>query len=255
MFDETKDILRTQGVKAKGYGIIPKLVMQDKRLSIEAKSIYSYFCSYAGAGDTAFPSVRKICFDFGVSEDRFRKHLKILIECGYITVEQKKLKGRYASNIYTLIDRPQEVNTPKTPYTENQGTVKQCTEDNLYKINKNKNNNIENQSVSQSLINATDTDGQTDESSLKEIDAIIRNARVETYDNEDLRETLKEVIRDCYNDTSAKAIIRRLKVEHIDIAKAIYIEQQSQQEIKKPVEYFKKCLISAIQESGLKRLF
>jgi DNA-binding transcriptional regulator YhcF (GntR family) len=255
MFDETKDILRTQGVKAKGYGIIPKLVMQDKRLSIEAKSIYSYFCSYAGAGDTAFPSVRKICFDFGVSEDRFRKHLKILIEYGYITVEQKKLKGRYASNIYTLIDRPQEVNTPKTPYTENQGTVKQCTEDTFYKINKNKNNSIENQSVSQSLINTTETDGQTDGTAQSEIETIVNNARVETYDSEDLRETLKEVISQAYHDKSTRPTIKRLKLEHIDIAKAIYIEQQEAHEIKKPLEYFRKCLLSAIQESGLKGLF
>lgn len=109
--------------------------------------------------------------------------------------------------------------------------------------------NNNNQSVS------PEEEERTDEHSQKEIETIISNARVETYESEDFRETLKEVITQSYNDTSTRATIKRLKVEHIDIAKGIYIEQQSQQEIKKPLEYFKKCLISAVLESGLKGLF
>jgi hypothetical protein len=35
-----------------GYGQIPKKVMMDKRLSVEAKAIYAYFCSYCGGGNT-----------------------------------------------------------------------------------------------------------------------------------------------------------------------------------------------------------
>lgn len=112
-YHETKDILRIQGIKAKGYGIIPKIVMQDKRLTIESKAIYSYFCTYAGAGETAFPSVGKICHDLCIGEERYRKHFKDLVKYGYITVEQLKEKGKFSRNIYTLEDKPQEQNTPK----------------------------------------------------------------------------------------------------------------------------------------------
>lgn len=70
------DKLRVEGVFSKGYGIIPKLVMQDQDLSIEAKSIYAYFASYAGNGTTAFPSVSKIIYDLNIGEERFYKHRK-----------------------------------------------------------------------------------------------------------------------------------------------------------------------------------
>lgn len=107
------DILRVEGVRSKGFGIIPKLVMQDKRISVASKGIYAYFCSYAGAGDTAFPSVKKICYDLNINcEDTFRKHMKPLKHLGYIKVEQQKCKdefGRlmFSKNIYTLIDKPE----------------------------------------------------------------------------------------------------------------------------------------------------
>ena len=50
------DVLKVIGIDSKGYGKIPKLVMQDHNLTIEAKAIYAYFASYAGAGTNAFPS-------------------------------------------------------------------------------------------------------------------------------------------------------------------------------------------------------
>ena len=72
--NELQDKLAVEGVNANGYGVMPKLVMQDKRLTIEAKSIYAYIVSFAGAGSTAFPSLRKILEDLQISEKRFYKH-------------------------------------------------------------------------------------------------------------------------------------------------------------------------------------
>jgi len=103
------DELKLVGVMEKGYGIIPKLVMKDKELSVEAKSIYAYFCSYAGAGNTAFPSVDLICADLNISDKRFRKHRDLLVEKGYLLVEQKRTSGDFSSNIYTL---PNEIYQP-----------------------------------------------------------------------------------------------------------------------------------------------
>ena len=54
---QTVDVLRTQGIMARGYGIIPQLIARDERLTPEAKSIYCYFSSFAGAGfEPVFPS-------------------------------------------------------------------------------------------------------------------------------------------------------------------------------------------------------
>ena len=104
------DILKVEGVMAKGYGIVPKLVMQDPRLSRDAKAIYSYICAFAGAGSTAFPGVKKICKDlcFGKIETMV-KHRRQLEKYGYIKVEQERTaEGKFARNIYTLIQFPEE---------------------------------------------------------------------------------------------------------------------------------------------------
>lgn len=53
MMNETNEI----DIFSMGYGHIAKLVMKDKDLTVEAKAIYSYIASYAGASDTAYPSV------------------------------------------------------------------------------------------------------------------------------------------------------------------------------------------------------
>ena len=118
-----------------GFGIIPKLVMQDRNLHIAAKSIYAYFCSYAGAGDTCFPTRSKICYDLNISNDTFSKHLKSLLLAGYVQVEQIKEHGKFANNVYTLMDTI--LPCPKNSDTENFGHEKLDT-----KINSIKNNSI-----------------------------------------------------------------------------------------------------------------
>lgn len=97
------DELKGEGIMSKGYGIIPKLIMKDKSLSIEAKGIYAYIASYAGAGTTAFPSVDLICGDLNISENRFRKNKKLLIDYGYIEVKRVRDKGgSFGKNVYTI---------------------------------------------------------------------------------------------------------------------------------------------------------
>jgi len=104
-------------IYSKGYGIIPKLVMQDRRLSAEAKAIYSYMCSYMGSGNTAFPSVKKICYDLNMSKDRYYNHVKQLIDCGYIEVHRQYFTatGQRANNTYELIT--------SLPYPDDQDKV------------------------------------------------------------------------------------------------------------------------------------
>lgn len=91
-----------KSVLSKGYGIVPKLIMLDKRLSIESKAIYSYMCSFAGNGSSAFPSVKRIIADLGIGEKRFYKYRKLLVEYGYMEIIEKRVGNRRGNNTYVL---------------------------------------------------------------------------------------------------------------------------------------------------------
>jgi len=149
------DVLKVQGRMELGYGIIPKIPMQDQRLTIEAKAIYSYFCSYAGAGTTAFPSRDKILRDLQISENRYYKHFNLLKQYGYIKVAKNTdNKGKFTNNIYTLIEMVsphlQNKGTSK-PYLQNAGMENASMENegaisNIIKINNLKNQQSESKS-------------------------------------------------------------------------------------------------------------
>ena len=98
------DILQVEGINSKGFGLAPKLVMLDDRLSIFSKAIYCYFSCYAGAGKIAFPRVTKIMEDLKIGRTTYYAHFNPLKELGYIKVEQTRKDGRQAHNVYTLME-------------------------------------------------------------------------------------------------------------------------------------------------------
>ena len=83
---EFENLLLVEGINAKGFGTIAKMVMIDRRLHPYSKAIYSYFCSFAGSGSTAFPSVSKIIYDLNMSKKTYYKYFNPLSDLGYITV-------------------------------------------------------------------------------------------------------------------------------------------------------------------------
>lgn len=107
--NEFVDILRVEGVNARGYGTIPKIVMQDRRISVGAKALYAYLCSFTGSGNTAFPGVKKICLDLCITDKTFRSYRAELEKHGYIEVEQiRGAGGKFNRNIYTIIQFPED---------------------------------------------------------------------------------------------------------------------------------------------------
>lgn len=119
------DSIKLTGVMGKGYGQIPKMLTKDKDLSIEAKGIYAYMASYAGGGESAFPRVSQICNDLNISEDRYFKHRKPLIEKGYVTIKKNTKKGKFDNNVYILnseITVPLNHRHGKSPARQNKGT-------------------------------------------------------------------------------------------------------------------------------------
>lgn len=125
-----------------GYGIIPKIVMRDKNLSIEAKAIYAYLIAFAGDKKTCYPSRDLMCKELGISINRFTKHLKTLKESGYIKVERVKSGNLKAKNIYEIImderDRCINFRDIENEYLENEYT---------------NNNSLNNNSVNNNSIN------------------------------------------------------------------------------------------------------
>jgi hypothetical protein len=105
--EDLKHTLKYDGIRAKGFGIIVKYAMADKKLSIEAKTIYAYLCSYAGNGNTAFPGVKTIISHLNISENRYYRHFPQLINQKYIskTSQKTKDKNTFANNVYTILDK------------------------------------------------------------------------------------------------------------------------------------------------------
>lgn len=127
--EKLEDKLIVEGINSMGYGLMPKTVAKDKRLTIEAKAIYAYFVSYAGAGTSAFPSLKTILSDLNISENRFYKHRKLLIEFGYISVKAERKGKIVTKNIYTLHTNPMK-SVDKEVSSKMKDNLSSKTEDN-----------------------------------------------------------------------------------------------------------------------------
>ncbi|MBX5315986.1 DnaD domain protein [Staphylococcus caprae] len=76
--------------------------MKNNDLSIEAKAIYSYLTTYAGSKDIAFPSIKLICYELNISEKRFYKHRKELLDKNIISKHRERTENGFSKTIYTI---------------------------------------------------------------------------------------------------------------------------------------------------------
>ena len=105
------------------YGLLPKDIMRNNELSIQAKGLYAYLIAYAGSQQIAFPSVDLIKHELGISNNTFNKYMKELKDLGCVSVSQERTnKGVFKHNVYQLHPYP------KNPYTVNPSTVNPYTE-------------------------------------------------------------------------------------------------------------------------------
>ena len=118
-------------VLEKGYGVVGKYVMQDRRLNPIAKALYAYICTF---GNIAFPGLDKICYDLQINKNTYSKYMRQLVDLGYITVRQKRGAGNsFQRNVYVInldpakvmrenaeVKEPKETDEfKKTPESEN----------------------------------------------------------------------------------------------------------------------------------------
>jgi len=139
--------LELQGIFKEGYGVVAKLVMKDQNLDIEAKGLYAYLCSYAGSGNTCFPSVDLICDHLNISKKRFYKYRQQLIEQGYITVKENRDAGKINNNTY-IIEPCSQIAYMQNAYTQNAYMEFDHTNNNSINNNSSNNNNSNNKTSS-----------------------------------------------------------------------------------------------------------
>ncbi|MBM7698661.1 DnaD domain protein [Kurthia huakuii] len=139
-----------EGILEKGYGLIPQLLTRDKSLSIEAKAIYAYLAAFAGTTQKAFPGVKLICDELNISENRYLKHRKQLLDRGYIEIKRKRLENGFSKNIYSLKQsipvHLQNVGIGNVGIG-NVGIGNEGTKSNIFKSNISKSNSIQKQQL------------------------------------------------------------------------------------------------------------
>jgi predicted transcriptional regulator len=106
----------------KGYGIVGKIVMQDKRLNRMSKLLYSYLKCFVNKDNICFPPKNMICADLDISKNTFEKYIKELVSAGYISISQNRTNGKFTNNVYYFNDK---VTVPQ--FTEHHSTVYDST--------------------------------------------------------------------------------------------------------------------------------
>ena len=85
-----------------------KIVMQDRRISVGAKALYAYLCSFTGSGNTAFPGVKDMS---GFMHNRQNLSFisgRIRKTWLYRSEQIRGAGGKFNRNIYTIIQFPED---------------------------------------------------------------------------------------------------------------------------------------------------
>ena len=102
-------IIKHEGIKAKGFGIIPKFIMHDRDLTLESKAIYGYFSALCGSGNETFPSRNTILQNLKLSKNGYYEHYNSLLRYGYIIVAKLEPDNIKSRNVYTIVENPPKV--------------------------------------------------------------------------------------------------------------------------------------------------
>ena len=124
---KTYALIAEQGLEKAGWGLIPKSVMLDDRISIKAKAVYAYLCAFAGTETCCSPKQEHMLHHLGISYNSLRKYLKELRTFDLLLVCQRYTDGKLSFNDYILVRNPDEAKavldhtvtvsgtTPRTP--------------------------------------------------------------------------------------------------------------------------------------------
>ena len=153
----TEDQVKIQStsILSDGYGLIPKKITRDKNLTLEAKAIYAYLASFAGANNSCYPGKKMMISELSTTEKRFDKNIKILKEYGYIKVYKRRNGNRNDSNLYELIMDTRDIEKIKMQFDTSQFDSGQFDSGQFdgVQIDPPINNSINNNSINNNSIN------------------------------------------------------------------------------------------------------
>lgn len=261
-------IIRIQKDKNNPYVMLNKTFLNDENLSFKAKGILAYLLSKPDNWQVRVSDLIKHSPD---GKTAIYSGLNELKQQGYLEKFPVHIDGKihhWESIVYEIptlskkpiVDNQQVVDNSqldKIEVSENL-FVENLNVENLNIENRERNNNEINNIeyndkcllVSSSIPHTENMQGEEEQ-----INELIIQSQVELYEDEALKENIKEIIRDLHQDPSTRQTIKKVKLSHVDEALRRYREAQETKEIKNPKLYFRKCLISAILEEGLKGLF
>lgn len=212
-----------EGIFKNGYGYIPKSVMKSRNISIKAKAVYAYLCTYAGKQGTAYPGRELMCYDLQIGQDTLNKCIKELVKTGFIFKKQQRTPGnKFDNNLYTInfnvnLDEPlpknavmENLSNGKNPSHEN--SVMEVSDNNNTvngKLASNNNNNTNNNTNNNSI----SIKNREDKNSLQDFKSIISKYIndidiINLFSNYiDFRKTTKKPIT---NEIQVKALVDSL---------------------------------------------
>ena len=118
-------IREAQDISAAGYGNVPKSVMLDTEISLQAKAMYAYLCVWTGQDMTASPAKDTVLYHMGITHSSYNKYIKILLDSDYIARTSALTGGRFSGVVYRLNAAPQADNSPEAKFSD---TVNKDTE-------------------------------------------------------------------------------------------------------------------------------
>lgn len=131
---------------SRGYGIVYREIMRNKNITVEAKAIYAYLCSFAGNNVECYPGIDLMASELCMGKDRLYKHLNILVNSGIVEKHQSRNGNRWGKTVYKINhSRNNEGNCFQ--YTENEYTEKTVSENQETGKQDTNNNSLNNNSL------------------------------------------------------------------------------------------------------------
>lgn len=186
-----------KGIFKQGYGRICKYVMIYRSVSMPAKAVYGYLCTFT---NPSYPSRELMCHDLRIAQNSLTKYLLELVQNDIISISKNlNSDNTYANNIYTISsDLEQRFKSLVTANSNNQNLVsenlknsypKNCNMDNLMDgnlmdgnllFNNNKNNNSKtnnNRNNNNNILNnnKNSNNNRESENSLHTLKSILNN--------------------------------------------------------------------------------
>jgi hypothetical protein len=168
------------------------------------------------------------------------KIAKDLFDLGYILQDYKVNISEFTNRKLECYETKNRIHESKIPNNESKIQIHESKQHYQRLLLE---TTIKNQLVSSS--------GEPEENITDELTNIFNQSKVDIYEDESLRANIKESIKELYLDTASRETVKKIDLYNIDEAISRYREAQEQKAIKNPKLYFKKCLLSAIEEGGL----